>query len=232
MTIVHVRAKYKRWAISLRKEGKTYSEILVEIPVAKSTLSLWLQEVQLAKKQKQLLTAKKLAAGLRGGLARKNQRIKLVENITNISRKEIGKLSDRELWLIGVALYWAEGTKSKIYNPSMGIVFTNSDYQMVQIFVNWLKYCCGVKNDWLFYEIYIHESCRDKIQQVIKFWSLKLQTSESNLQTIRYKKNKINTKRKNVGDLYNGCLRVKVRASSTLNRKIVGLIEGITQNLK
>jgi orotate phosphoribosyltransferase-like protein len=33
----------KNKAVSLRKQGKTYSEILKEIKVAKSTLSLWLR---------------------------------------------------------------------------------------------------------------------------------------------------------------------------------------------
>jgi len=228
----HVYKKYKKQAIALRKEGETYSEILAKIPVAKSTISLWLQEVYLARKQKQRLTAKKIAARLSGGLARKNQRMKLVQDITNVSRKEIGKISDRELWLIGIALYWAEGSKSKEYNPSMGIVFTNSDYQMIQIFLRWLKVCCGVKDNELGYEIYIHESCREKIQQVIGFWSSKLNIQENSLQKIRYKKNKINTKRKNVGDLYNGCLRVTVVASSTLNRRVVGWIDGIMGTLK
>ena len=173
-----------------------------------------------------------MAAGLRGGAARKNQRIKFVENITKTSKNEIEGLSFRELWFIGVALYWAEGTKSKTYNPSMGVVFTNSDYEMLQIYIHWLKRCCGVVSDQLNYEIYIHETYRDRIQKVIKFWSDKLSVSESCLQTIRYKKNKIKTLRKNTGDLYNGCLRVKVKASSTLNRRIMGWISGIMQNIK
>ncbi len=37
----------KEKAIALRKQGKTYSEILAKIPVAKSTLSLWLHDVGL-----------------------------------------------------------------------------------------------------------------------------------------------------------------------------------------
>ena len=36
---------------NLRREGMTYSEILKIIPVAKSTISLWLREVGLSKKE-------------------------------------------------------------------------------------------------------------------------------------------------------------------------------------
>ncbi len=231
MNNAHVYLKHKQHVIALRKAGKTYSEILAKIPVAKSTITLWLQDVHLAKKQKQRITAKKIAASIRGGLARKTDRINRTKIIHEVAKNEIFQISKRELWLIGIALYWAEGSKSKIHNPSLGIVFTNSDYEMVQVFLCWLKRCCGIKTEQFGYEIYIHESSKDRIQQVVRFWSEKLGISERCLQTIRYKKNKVKTKRKNVGDLYNGCFRVRVKASSTLNRKIMGWIDGIMGNL-
>mgnify|MGYP000140241659 CR=1 FL=1 len=40
-----VKSLEKEKAITMRKEGKTYSQILAVVPVAKSTLSLWLQDV-------------------------------------------------------------------------------------------------------------------------------------------------------------------------------------------
>ena len=52
----------KERAIKLRREGLSYSEILQKIPVAKSTLSLWLRSIGLSKKQVQRLTEKKLLA--------------------------------------------------------------------------------------------------------------------------------------------------------------------------
>lgn len=50
----------KEKAVSLRKQGKTYAEILKEIPVAKSTLSEWFRDVKLSKPQVQRLTLRKL----------------------------------------------------------------------------------------------------------------------------------------------------------------------------
>ena len=76
-----------------------------------------------------------------------------IKIIHEASQKEISKISNRELWLIGIALYWAEGSKSKTYSPSIGVVFTNSDYEMVQIFIRWLKYCCRVGLEQLSYLI-------------------------------------------------------------------------------
>lgn len=45
--------KYSEYkiAIELRKRGLSYSEILMQVPVAKSTLSIWLHSVGLSKTQ-------------------------------------------------------------------------------------------------------------------------------------------------------------------------------------
>src|SRR5438270_5358277 len=42
-------------AIAMRKEGKSYREIREEVPVSKSTLSLWLCDVPMTKEQRQRL---------------------------------------------------------------------------------------------------------------------------------------------------------------------------------
>ena len=65
----------KQKAIKLRQIGRTYSEILKEIPIAKSTLSLWLREVGLSKKQVQKITQKRIEGQKRGAQAQKNKRI-------------------------------------------------------------------------------------------------------------------------------------------------------------
>ena len=57
------KLKEKEKAIELRKQGKTYSDILRMIPVAKSTLGLWLKDAKLSKSENQRFTeAKRLAS--------------------------------------------------------------------------------------------------------------------------------------------------------------------------
>lgn len=228
----HVYKKYKERAIALSKEGKTYSEILTEIPVAKSTIGLWLQEVHLAKKQKQQITEKKKAAALRGALARKTDRIRRAKIIHESSKKEISKISNRELWLIGIALYWAEGSKEKERRPSSGTRFMNSDYRMIQVFLLWLKKCVGLSESEIYFELHLHENHEYRVEVVKAFWAKISNMPIEKFQTIRYKRNKPKTKRYNTGDLYYGCLQVRVKASSILSRKIAGWIEGIINGLK
>jgi len=222
-----LKEKEKMEALELRKAGFSYSEILSQIPVAKSTLSLWLQSVGLSKKQKQRLSDKKLASALRGSLQRKDDRIFRTNVIKQKAQGEIGKLSERERWLIGTALYWAEGSKEKEWAPGSGVQFINSDASMIQFFLNWL-FMCKIPGNMIRFEIYIHENNKHRLDEVRDYWVLKTGFSRDHFQTIYYKKNIVKTKRKNIGNSYFGMLKISVRRSSEFLRKITGWTEGIS----
>ncbi len=217
-------------AINLRKQGFSYSEILKQIPVAKSTLSSWLHSVGLSKKQKQRLTEKKLASMRRGAVAKRNQRITLTNKIKSSAKNDIKNISERDLFLIGIALYWAEGSKSKPHNISQGLIFNNSDPLMIKIFVKWLHEILKISENDIKYEIYMHENFKDKVADFIRYWSKTTKASQSKFKSVYLKRNKIDTKRKNVDENYHGLLRVRVNKSTNLNRKISGWIEGILEN--
>ncbi len=229
LVLMFMKSKLKNKAIALRKEGNTYSEIMKAIPVAKSTLSEWLREVGMVKEVKQVFTEKRRLASLRGGQARRNQRITLFNKIIGKAEKEIGKLSKRELWLLGVALYWAEGSKEKESRPGSGVMLINSDADLIVVFLRWLFEICHIPKDQIRCEIYLHDSYKNEIARFQEYWSQKTGLPLSYFNTVYFKRNKINTKRKNTGDLYNGQLRVKVYRSSSLNRQIAGWVRGINK---
>ncbi len=222
----------KEKAISLRKKGKTYSEILAQVPVAKSTLSDWLRSVGLSRPQIQRITEKKLLASRRGAETKKQQRILRQQVIRDSALSELKSLTKRELWLIGVALYWAEGSKEKESRPGSGIQFSNSDPRMIFVFVSWLKNICNIGIDRMTFEIYIHENSKNNLNKVSAYWAGALNMPEKLFKRIYFKKNKIITNRQNIGDLYFGLLRVKVSASSSILRKIAGWTEGIVSNVR
>jgi hypothetical protein len=216
----------KEKAIALRKEGHSYSEILKEIPVAKSTLSLWLRSVGLAKQQKQNITAKRIAGALRGAKARKDQRIKITKEIKDEARQEIKNINKRDVWLIGIALYWAEGAKEKETGTKAVVNFSNSDPKMVLLFRKWLTNTFLVNDSNLVYELYIHKTAN--IEKAQTYWSQILSIPKEKMRTY-LKKSKIKTIRKSTGDNYHGLIRIKVNKSTNLNRKIAGWIGGICE---
>ena len=224
------KIKEKETAIKLRKEGRSYSEILTEVFVAKSTLSLWLRDVGLSKRQKQRLTKKRIKASLKGAKTKREQRIALTKEIKDRSKNKVGKLTKRELWLVGTALYWAEGTKQKEHNPSQGVQFSNSDPRIIKVFLKWIKEVCKTSKKDICFRIFLHENNKKRLKEVQKYWSKTTQSSIKNFHKITWKKNKVTTIRKNMGNNYFGLLNIKVKKSTNLNREIEGWIEGIFKN--
>ncbi len=221
------KSSLKERAIALRVDGLSYSEILKNVPVAKSTLSLWFRGVGLSRQQEQRLTQKRMAAALRGAAKKRELRIQSAEVIRETALSEIPNLDRNVFWMAGAALYWAEGTKQKEHNISQGVIFSNSDPAMIKFMYKWLVEICEIPPNKIYFEIYIHEHSDTELSRV--FWSKIINVESIYLDKIRLKKDKGNSYRKNTGATYHGLLRIGVRKSTNLNRKIMGWVEGLSQ---
>lgn len=214
-------------AFALRKKGHSYSEILREVPVAKSSLSLWLGKVSLKNPQKYRLVQKQVEFRKLGAIAKRRQRIEKTEKIVKSAISEISQINNKELFLMGVMLYWAEGAKQR-KSVSQGVEFSNSDPCMCKIFLAWLRLCLKVPEVDIAPTIYIHESKTKEASNALNYWSNIIGFSVDKFgktcftKTVYPRKNK----RKDNGKYY-GQLRIKVRKSTDLNRKIAGWIKGI-----
>lgn len=209
----------KERALILRQKGLSYREILQHVPVTKSTLSLWLRSVGLSKRQKQRLTEKKRAAIQRGWAVWHQQRLDRTENIRGEARKDFAQrtLNRDALWLTGVILYWAEGTKEKPHTLGSGIAFNNSDARMIVLFLRWLKEIACVPDEMIRLDLYIHQS--GNVGRALRFWSRKVGVARSKIR-VYFKRHNPRPKRRNIGNEYNGLLRISVNRSSGLNRRI------------
>lgn len=226
MTIVH---SVKYGAIALRREGYSYSEILKKIPVAKSTLSLWLRSVGLSKRQKQTLSEKKLAGMRKGWIRVHENKVKRVADIKDAARKEIAKYINNPLWLAGLILYWGEGAKEKSWGPGTALKFTNMDIATHRIFIKWVREFGGYSSEDFKYEIYIHDT--GDIEKAKQFWAEQLGV-QPDIFRIYTKHAAIKTKRKNIGREYNGVLRICILKSIDFNRRIAGWTEGVVEYLR
>jgi len=219
--------KLKSEAIKLRRKGFSYKEIKDQIFVSKSTLSDWLRYIPLTDEQKHRLLDKTAKARSMGSKALKRYRLERTKKIKNKARGEIEFISERDLQLIGITLYWAEGHKQKVHNPSQRVSFSNSDPRMIKVFLKWLRESLNILDEELTPDIYIHTSYKKKKKDLIDYWSGVTNLEKSVFNHIYIKKNKVHSFRKNRGKNYHGVLRLAVRKSSNLNRKISGWIEGI-----
>ncbi|HCC05126.1 TPA: hypothetical protein DEP58_02355 [Patescibacteria group bacterium] len=128
------RLKEKEIALALRKQGKSYSEIKAKTGISKSTLSGWLHEYPLSKEELVFLRDKSpiRIEKYRETMAKK--RLTREEGVLKIIRKDVGKISKRELLIAGMFLYWAEGTKRARYTTALA----NTDPSMIRFFLSWL----------------------------------------------------------------------------------------------
>ena len=224
-----MKASHKNTALELRQQGLTYQAIRQQLGVAKSTVWRWLKAEGLVETQPQRLTELKRIAQRKGAAIVKANRIARTRAILEQASQDVGLLSRRDLWLMGLALYWAEGSKQKPGNVSASVIFTNSDPAAVRVFVAWIKEICGVSNDRLTFEIYLHDTA--DAQHARTYWATQLQLPIERLSRVRWKRHRPATRRTNVGDSYHGLVRVRVARSSALNRRITGWIAGVNDAL-
>lgn len=225
-----ISSDIKERAISLRKQGLSYSEILAQIPIAKSTLSEWLHSVQLAKHQKQRLTEKKRISQKKAAAARHTQRVDLSEKIRREARKEAKQLRTNPLWLAGTVLYWAEGSKEKPWRPSEKVVFTNMDVEALKLFKRWIMEFANVPEDMFRYELYIHQT--GDLPRALTFWSGIFKIQKSDILTY-FKKQNLNPHRKNIqNEDYHGVFKIRILKSTQLMRKIAGWTDGVIEYLR
>lgn len=226
MSAVHSTGSKKERAISLRRLGLSYSEILAKIPVAKSTLSLWLHSVGLSRHQKQRLTQKKLAAMRRGWERTRQRRLERSAKIKSAARLETARLIQEPLWLAGLCIYWAEGAREKAWRTGERVAVTNMDVEMIKLFITWLQKFLKVSPDDLEYSIYIHRQA--PMDKAIHFWTKRLRIPARALR-IYFKPDYGKRFRKNTSDTYNCIFRVRVMHSVDLQRKIAGWVEGVVE---
>lgn len=138
-------------------------------------------------------------------------------------------MSDRELFLLGVGLYWAEGTKDKPYDRRENVTFVNSDPGMIEVFLAWLD-LLEVERERLRYAVMIHENA--DVTGAEQYWADLVGADRSRFHKTTLKKHNPKTARKNTGDSYRGCLVIKVLKGSDLYRRIEGSWCGIVESAR
>ncbi len=150
----------------LRSEGVSVGGIAVRLGVAKSSVSLWVRDVKLTFKQRKDLDAQGrnngaylVAAQARREHAAARHRLWEAE-----ARESWPCLSAQPLFMLGVGLYWGEGTKEGVLSLS------NADPAVHRVWLVWCrKYMPGVP---LRCRLRVHQGVRS--QRARRFWEVEL----------------------------------------------------------
>ncbi len=220
------KLKEKKRVIELRNKGWSYRQIQSEVKVSKDTLSRWCRDVILTPEQFENLAQRKIQGSERGRLlgAKKlqNRRIEETKLLFNKGVEEVGKLSNRDRFLIGIALYAAEGTKT-----DRQVVFCNSNPQMIEFMSKWFREFFQIDESKIRGRLWIHKN-RD-VKRAKAYWSKLTNIPLSQFHKPYVAEDKTDSKkiRKNIHEY--GVFSISI-GNSKMHRKLMGWIGGIMSN--
>jgi hypothetical protein len=183
----------KEEAIRLRKLGKSYKEIRSILPVSKGSLSLWLRGYPLSPEQLRELRDWNAERIEHYRETRARQREAKLAIIYESQKEEILPLSQRELFIAGLFLYWGEGGKSDLFDQ---VTFSNTDPSMINFFLKWIEGSFGFPREKIKIRMHFYKDM--DIEKETEYWAdiLKISKSqfykpyikEGNLASLSYKR--------------------------------------------
>jgi len=176
--------KEKEEAIKMRLRGMSYSQIRSKIKVSKSSLSLWLAQYPLSDERIRELrdVNPRRIENYRKTMASKRQA--RLDVLFQKAQKEIGHISKRDLLILGFALYWSEGAKTK----SASLYMANTDPSMLKVYMNWLN-LMKVPKDRLKFKLHIYKDMDER--KMINFWAKTLSVKSNQFRKTYIKNSKL-----------------------------------------
>jgi hypothetical protein len=208
-------------ARGLRKRGLSIKEIKKKLNVSLSSVSIWVRDIKLSNRQLKKLYLNKKTGNLKGSIIAAQNKIKERERITkkfnDEGKKDVGKMTKRDRFIAGVAIYAGEGGKT-----DRDISFVNSDPKMIKFMMGWFKEFCNTPIDKIKGSLYIHDNLNERKAKI--FWS-KLTGIPlfhfTKSYIVRNNKNRLRKKKHNCG-----IFRIKI-SNAFLHRKIMGRVDGL-----
>ncbi|MGH8946737.1 MAG: hypothetical protein ACRDVL_11390 [Acidimicrobiia bacterium] len=117
----------------LRRLGLSYGEIMELIPVKKSTPATWCRDVKLTEDQ---IEAIKERRAPEPGIPRNTnwRRLEEIDQLREIASDLLPELIEDPLWIAGLILYWAEGSKGRNH-----VSMANTDPRALRLFIQWIR---------------------------------------------------------------------------------------------
>jgi transcriptional regulator with XRE-family HTH domain len=220
------KIQIKERAIHLRQKGTSIAEIAQLLEVSKSTVSGWCRNISLSESSINRIAKRGNENATRALMQYseiKRMRRKHEEAISHArGAKTVQTLSQRDIYCIGLGLYWGEGYKK----GSQEFGFTNSDPSMILFYIKWLGDVFSINKKDLIVRVSINELHTSRISKVESYWSKLLFIPIS--QFTKPSLIKTNSKKRyDNHSTHMGTLRIKVRRGTTLRREVLGAINNI-----
>lgn len=204
-------------ARKLRKQGTSIVEIERQLGVPRSSVHSWVKDIKLTKRQKRELEQNSRATLVKGSLRKRRERLERRASFMEEGERLIGSVSDRDLLIMGAALYWGEGHKSQ-----KQVRLSNSDPGIINVFVRWLIECFDVNIAKLTVRLHIPEGFDEDEEK--EFWITETGIAKDQFGKTTFAKNA--SPNKKIKADYHGVLHVDVY-DTNLFYKIEGMLEAL-----
>lgn len=226
---MNVRAQAK--AVVLRRSGMSVKDIARLLSVSPSSVSRWCADVVLTPRQQARLTAKRRAAGI-AALApwiEKNRQSKIadVKHQKHVGISDIGTVSKRDLYMLGLGLYWGEGYK----RGSDECGFTNSDPEIIRVILRWFGEIYGIERRDIIARVTINSRHAGRASRIMNEWSALTGIPLEQFTTPSFITTYSSVPTRDTAT-YRGTLRIKVRRGTSLRRRILAGIEAASVQLR
>src|SRR5438477_5974135 len=152
-------------ARELRADGWTIKEIAAELAVSQSSVSNWVRDVEVDPE----VWAQRVETRRNHGWEKRRatflaKRSAQADADRAAAEQWLGQLSDRDLFIAGIALYAGEGSKTR-----GSVTLPNSDPRMIVLFLAFLRRFFEVDESRLRVRLYLHEGL--DLEAAVAYWS-------------------------------------------------------------
>jgi len=225
---INMKMAMKARAVRLRANGWSYTDIQKRLGVSKSTLSGWLKAVPY--EPNAIVRGRMRNGPIKSIISRNKLKVAEIAVIKNQAVVEVGTLSERDLFMLGVGLYMGEG--AKVYEQVQVI---NADPKLIKLAVEWFETCCGLTEDNFRIKLHIYPDNSEASAK--NYWSKvtgipKSQFTKTQID-IREKKRTLKKRKLPYGTAH---LTVVANGDKSkgvvLHRRIIGWIEAINSKMR
>ena len=184
-------------------------------------MSTWLKEIEYVPNK---IVKERIKKGpAKSGMLRHNIRVRETREIKEAAQVELGKISKRDLWMLGLGLYLGEGTK--LYET---IRIINSDPAIAKLAIRWFRDIC--KLDVSNITVAIHLYPDNAVEESLNYWSKELDIPLKQFRKTQIDK-RIDKSEKKKRKLPYGTAHISVSSNGNpnfgvkLHRRIMGWLE-------
>jgi predicted transcriptional regulator len=149
-------------ARELRARAWTLQEIADELGVAKSSVSLWVRDVEFDPARRRSAATGRRPRGTDHPL--RQRKLAEIERLRVEGLERVGTLSDREFLMAGLGLYAGDGSKK-----DGEVKLSNSSEVIVGFFCRWLRRFFEVEESRLRVRLYLHQGL--DLAAAVSYWS-------------------------------------------------------------